>query len=102
MLQEIQVRGGVKKRPHPSGGCGFFLEEPIGIENVTVTRFTDMVWRTTIPKNNISLVPKNNYTSQNQQSKAAPIWLKYNDLFLLWTRIGIRGKEIWGKGHSCQ
>ena len=26
MLQEIQVRGGVKKRPHPSGGCAFFLE----------------------------------------------------------------------------
>ena len=26
VLQEIQVRGGVKKGPHPSGGCGFFLE----------------------------------------------------------------------------
>jgi len=26
VLQEIQVRGGVKKRPHPLGGCGFFLE----------------------------------------------------------------------------
>ena len=25
VLQEIQVRGGVKKLPHPSGGCGFFL-----------------------------------------------------------------------------
>ena len=29
MLQEIQVRGGLKKRPHPSGVCGFFLEKPI-------------------------------------------------------------------------
>ena len=26
VLQEIQVRGGFKKRPHPSGVCGFFLE----------------------------------------------------------------------------
>ncbi len=26
VLREIQVRGGVKKRPHPSGVCGFFLE----------------------------------------------------------------------------
>ena len=24
MLQEIQVRGGVKKRPHPSGGVWIF------------------------------------------------------------------------------
>ena len=29
MLQEIQVRGGVKKQPHPSGGgVDFFLEQP--------------------------------------------------------------------------
>ena len=26
VLLEIQVRGGVKKRPHRSGMCGFFLE----------------------------------------------------------------------------
>ena len=26
VIQEIQVGGGVKNRPHPSGGCGFFLE----------------------------------------------------------------------------
>ena len=29
VVQEIQVRGGVKKRPHPLGVCGFFLEQPI-------------------------------------------------------------------------
>ena len=30
MLQEIQVRGGVKKRPHPSGGgVDFFWNNPM-------------------------------------------------------------------------
>ena len=33
MLQEIQARGGVKKRPHPSGGGGggvdFFWNNPL-------------------------------------------------------------------------
>ena len=28
MLQEIQVRGGVKKLPHPSGGVEFFWNNP--------------------------------------------------------------------------
>ena len=32
MLQEIQVRGGVKKRPHPSGGgADFFWNNPFSI-----------------------------------------------------------------------
>ena len=29
--QEIQVRGGVKKQPHPSGGADFFWNNPIYI-----------------------------------------------------------------------
>ena len=29
MLQEIQVNGGVKKRPHPSGGVDFFWNNPM-------------------------------------------------------------------------
>ena len=29
VLQEIQVRGGVKKLPHPSGGVDFFWNNPI-------------------------------------------------------------------------
>ena len=37
MLQEIQVRGGVKKQPHPSGGGGgvdFFWNNPISPTNL--------------------------------------------------------------------
>ena len=29
VIQKIRVGGGVKKPCHPSGGCGFFLEQPI-------------------------------------------------------------------------
>ena len=29
VLQEIQVRGGVKKLPHPSGGVDFFWNNPM-------------------------------------------------------------------------
>ena len=40
MLQEIQVRGGVKKRPHPSGGGGggvdFFWNNPTSLFDATI------------------------------------------------------------------
>ena len=37
MLQEIQVRAGVKKLPHPLGVCGFFLEKPNAIKLMNLT-----------------------------------------------------------------
>ena len=74
----------------------------IGIENVTAASFTNLVWRSTIPPFKISLIPKNNYTSQNQQSKEALVWLKYNDLFLLWWRTRVCRKELWRESFVCR
>ena len=69
----------------------------IGIENVTAASFTNLVWRSTIPPFKISLIPKNNYTSQNQQSKEALVWLKYNDLFYYGGELEYAGKNYGEK-----
>ena len=67
----------------------------MGIENITGASFTNLVWRTKILKNTISLIPKsNNYTHQNQQSKSASIWLKYSDLFYCRGELEYAGKKF--------
>ena len=66
----------------------------VGIQNITAASFTNMVWRTMIPEYTISLIPKSNYTLQNQQSKIALIWLKYNDLFYFGGELEYAGKNF--------
>ena len=66
----------------------------VGIENITAASSTNMVWRTMIPEYTISLTPKSNYTLQNQQSKIALVWLKYNDLFYFGGELEYAGKNF--------
>lgn len=70
----------------------------IGIENCKAASFTNLVWRTTIPWNKISLIPKSNYTRQNQQSKIALEWLIYQDLFYYAGEVEYAGKAA-GEGY---
>ena len=66
----------------------------VGIDNVTSASYTNMVWRSKIPKYTIGLIPKSNYCHQNQQSKAALVWLKYSDLFYYGGELEYAGKNF--------
>ena len=64
----------------------------IRIESCTTASFTNQVWTSTIPPNNIGLIPKDNYVKNHNQSEIGREWLIYQDVLFYAGELEYSGK----------
>lgn len=68
-----------------------------GVQNVSAASFTNWVWKTTISRGEIGVIPPNNYVRNDKQSLVAREWLVWRDWFYYAGEMQYAGKTCEGE-----
>lgn len=68
-----------------------------GVENCSAASFTNMVWKSTIGRGEVGIVPVDNYVHNNKQSEIATEWLLWMNQTSFGGRLQFAGSSAPGE-----